>query len=89
MKRINLRRASRTVQPVASAEPASDPRTERAVKHLIASERARARPSDDELDRLAEVKPADIDRAVDLWDLAQQSAGTGLEGLLDAKEEVS
>lgn len=84
---VNLRRISRSAKQSAPA-PAVDPRLGRAIRHLIAAERSRVLPSDRELDRLAEVQPADIDRAVSLWDSSQRLAGTGLEGLLDATTET-
>jgi hypothetical protein len=83
---VNLRRISRAAKPPAPV-PAVDPRLGRAIRHLISAERSRVLPSDRELDRLAEVQPADIDRAEALWDLAQQQAGTGLDGLLSAATE--
>lgn len=84
---VNLRRMSRARRPKSPAPPAVDPRTARALGHLLGDYRARVLPTDRELDRLAEVQPADIDRAESLWDAAQQRAGTGLDGLLSAVTE--
>lgn len=60
-------------------------KTDRAVQRLIAAEKARLRPSDDELDAQAEISDDDIEHAVTEWDIAQDQAGTGLDGLLDAR----
>lgn len=78
-----LFRSAKADQPPATTPP-SDPRPGRALKRLIAAERARVLPTDEELDTLSEVAPADIDAAERLWNLAQERAGTGLEGLLSA-----
>lgn len=83
---INLRRLSRSRPRQPDAAPAVDARLTHALRRLIGAERARILPTDNELDALAEVKPADIDRAMSLWDASQQEAGTGLDGLLSATE---
>lgn len=83
----NMRRISRAPKPEQSAQSAPDLRLARSLRHLIGDYRARVLPTDRELDSLAEVQPADIDRAVSLWDSAQDAADTELAGLLDAKTD--
>lgn len=84
--RIRRRRRTRS----AASEPSvAEQQAARATRHIVGAEKARVLPSDQELDRMSDVKPSDIDRAVDLWNLAQELSGTGLSGLLDAKEEES
>jgi hypothetical protein len=60
---------------------------ERAVRQMVRAEQARVLPTDRQLDDLARVRPADVDRAESFWDEAQRRAGTGLDGLLSAKPE--
>lgn len=82
--RIRRRRRTRS----AASEPTvAEQQVTRAMRQIVASEKARVLPSDQELDRMSEVKPSDIDRAESLWDEAQRRAGTGLEGLLSAKSD--
>jgi hypothetical protein len=82
---INLRRMSRMRPASNPPAPEISPRLQRAVHQMVRAEQSRVLPSDRDLDALAEVRPADIDRAESLWDAAQIRAGTGLDGLLSAK----
>lgn len=52
---------------------------------VLAERRDAVLPNEHDLNVAAVVKPADVDAATTLWDEAQRQAGTGLEGLLDAK----
>jgi hypothetical protein len=51
----------------------------------LAERRDAILPNDHALDVAAQVGPADFVSAADLWDEAQRRAGTGLEGLLNAR----
>jgi hypothetical protein len=66
--------------------PLADPALQRQVERLIGESRS-SLPDAADLDAAAQVEPADVDRAGRLWNEAQRRAGTGLEGLLDAKVE--
>lgn len=77
---VNIRR--RREHKLSSA---SDQRSTRAVDRIVADERSRILPSDATLDELSDVSPEDIDRAVDLWDTAQEAGGTDLSGMLNAR----
>ena len=58
---------------------------QRSVNRLARLFRERVVPSEKQIDALAEVTDADIESAVDFWDWSQDEAGTGLDGLLDAR----
>lgn len=69
------------------AHPLDDPGYARVLERLLADQRDTALPSDHALAISAQIEPADIAAAEQLWDSAQRAAGTGLAGLLSAKEE--
>lgn len=66
--------------------PLADPAFQRQVERLIGESRA-SLPDGADLDAAAQIGPEDVDRALSRWDDAQRRAGTGLEGLLDARIE--
>jgi hypothetical protein len=67
------------------ADMMSDPGFARTVERLLQEQR-HALPNEHALNVAAEVKPRDVDRAESLFDEAQRRAGTGLEGLLSARQ---
>lgn len=77
---VNIRRRRDVARKTS---PVSDQRAARAVARIVADDRSRILPSDERLTELSDVSPEDIDRAVDLWDTAQDD--TGLSGMLDAR----
>lgn len=88
MRNPRLRR--RRKRPDASYSPLAAPgatETTRAVQRLIAAESARTTLTDAEIDAAAIITPEDEERAVALWDEAQREADTGLEGLLEARQD--
>jgi len=56
------------------------------VERALADSRSTL-PTDVDLNAAAAVTDADIASAESLWDQAQRAAGTGLSGLLSAREE--
>lgn len=62
-----------------------DPGFDRQVARLLEEQRQQL-PADADLDAAARVTDADIDVAEQLWNEAQRLAGTGLDGLLSARE---
>lgn len=77
---VNIRRRRDVARKTS---PVSDQRAARAVARIVADDRSRILPSDERLAELSAVSSEDIDRAVDLWDTAQDD--TGLSGMLDAR----
>lgn len=72
-------------RPRKLADRMADPGFARTVERLLQEQR-HALPNEHALNVAAEAKPSDVDRAESLWDEAQRRAGTGLEGLLSAKQ---
>jgi hypothetical protein len=68
-------------------KPTDDPGYARILERLLADQRETTLPDAATLDASAIVTDADVDAATALWDAAQRRAGTGLAGLLDAREE--
>lgn len=67
------------------ADRFDDPGFRRTLERLLEEHRSTTLPNEVALDAAAQITPADIDAALSLWDEAQRRAGTGLDGLLDAK----
>ena len=61
------------------------PALHRTVNRLVRLVEGRTVPSDKALDTLSDISDDDVASAVTAWEGAQDDAGTGLAGLLDAR----